>query len=212
MDSLDYLEEPEQYLVCWYTDLADHTATTSEEARLWHELNAFQQNMDAWGGLCDENKSWEPPLSDFQKYNIHANWRNVKLHSGGAFITRDHSGNFLHHAREALTFFPNRLTAELRCLEWALKSMKDLAYQEIVIGYDSHDLLDAVMQPSKWPRFRIIIQKINALCASFSSVAFEIESLGSNKTAWNCKKCAPWWQVSILSGIRRTSLAFSSDS
>lgn len=61
--------------------------------------------------------------------------------------------------------------------------MKDLAYQEIVIGYDSHDLLDAVMQPSKWPRFRIIIQKINALCASFSSVAFEIESLGSNKTA-----------------------------
>lgn len=107
----------------------------------------------------------------------------MKLHSGGAFITRDHSGNFLHHAREALTFFPNRLTAELRCLEWALKSMKDLAYQEIVIGYDSHDLLDAVMQPSKWPRFRIIIQKINALCASFSSVAFEIESLGSNKTA-----------------------------
>ncbi|KAF3532082.1 hypothetical protein DY000_02036862 [Brassica cretica] len=59
--------------------------------------------------------------------------------------------------------------------------MKDLAYQDIVIGSDSHDLIDAVMQPLKWPRFRILLQKIKSLCATFSSVAFETESIGSNK-------------------------------
>lgn len=52
--------------------------------------------------------------------------------------------NVLHHARDALTFSPNRLTSELRCLEWALKSMKDLASQEIVLGADLRELIDAV--------------------------------------------------------------------
>lgn len=65
--------------------------------------------------------------------------------------------NVLHHARDALTFSPNRLTSELRCLEWALKSMRDLASQEIVIGADLRELIDAVMQPLKWPRFRILL-------------------------------------------------------
>ena len=153
----------------------------NEEARLWHELNDAKQSIEVEGGLGNEHKRWEPPLSGFRKCNIHANWRNAKLHSGAAFITRDYSGNVLHHAREALTFSPNRLTAELRCLEWALRNMKDLAYQDIVIGSDSHDLIDAVMQPLKWPRFRILLQKIKSLCATFSSVAFETESIGSNK-------------------------------
>lgn len=70
----------------------------------------------------------------------------IKLHSGGAFIIRDHRGNVLHQAREAFTFSPNRLTAELRCLEWALQSLKDLGYQEVVIGSDLHDLIEAVIR------------------------------------------------------------------
>ncbi|CAN6841129.1 unnamed protein product [Brassica oleracea] len=49
------------------------------------------------------------------KCNIHSYWRNAKLHSGGAFMIRDHIGDVLHHAREAFTFSPDRLTSELRC-------------------------------------------------------------------------------------------------
>nr|VDD38963.1 unnamed protein product [Brassica oleracea] len=62
------------------------------------------------------------------------------------------------------------LTAELRCLEWALRSMKDLAYQEIVVEPDFHEPIEAVMQSSEWPRFRVLLQRINALCASFASI------------------------------------------
>lgn len=61
--------------------------------------------------------------------------------------------NVLHHAREAFTFSPNRLKLELRCLEWTLYSMKDLGYREVVIGSDLHDLSEAVMKQSDWPRF-----------------------------------------------------------
>ncbi|KAL0729491.1 hypothetical protein Bca4012_025584 [Brassica carinata] len=143
-----------------------------EEARVWNELISEPENTEAGGGLLNENKKWEPPMHGFAKCNIHANWRNARLHSGGVFVIRDHTGNVLHHARKAFTFSPNRLTAELRCLEWALQSMKDLL-----------DLLDAVKRTLEWPRFRIILQRIRSLCMQFSFIAFESESLDFNRIA-----------------------------
>ena len=107
-----------------------------EEARLWKELNMQQQTPEILHGLNEETKKWDPPLPGYVKCNIHANWRNAKLHSGVAFIVRDQSGIVLHHAKDANTFSPNRATAELRCLVWTLQSLKDLGYQDVVIGSD----------------------------------------------------------------------------
>ncbi|KAF3597296.1 hypothetical protein DY000_02025799 [Brassica cretica] len=182
-----------------------------EEARVWHELNVVQQNMEVRNGLCDENKRWEPALAGYAKCNIHANWRNAKLHSGTALFIRDYSGNVLHHARDALTFSPNRLTTELRCLEWALRSMKDLAYQEIVVEPDFHEPIETMMQSSEWPRFRVLLQRINALCASFASISFATESVASNKIARKIVKSVfrmvgsnhIWHQENQLSSIIR---------
>ncbi|CAN6838869.1 unnamed protein product, partial [Brassica oleracea] len=58
--------------------------------------------------------------------------------------TGDYRGEVLHHARNAFSFSPNRYTAELRCLEWTLKSMKDLRYQEVMIGTDFQEIVEAV--------------------------------------------------------------------
>ncbi|KAF2581689.1 hypothetical protein F2Q70_00008555 [Brassica cretica] len=120
-------------------------------------LQNNQQNLKLRSGLCEENKKWEPPLSGYAKCNIHANWRNTKLHTGAALIIQDYRGNVLHHEIDALTFSPNRLTAELRCLEWELESMKDLGYQEVVMVSDLHELTESVMKPSNWPSFRILL-------------------------------------------------------
>ncbi|XP_009127418.1 uncharacterized protein LOC103852254 [Brassica rapa] len=165
------------------TSLSTQVMQASEEARIWHEFNFDNRNGEQMNGVLLECKQWEPPIPGSVKCNIHSNWRNAKLHSGGAFIIRDHSGNVLHHARDAFTFSPNRLTAELRCLEWALQSMKDLGYQEIVLGSDLHDLTDAVTCQLNWPRFRAILSRLRILCMSFSSIAFETETVVSNGDA-----------------------------
>ncbi|KAG2249804.1 hypothetical protein Bca52824_089432 [Brassica carinata] len=44
----------------------------NEVARLWHELNDAKQSIEVEGGLGNEHKIWEPPLSGFRKCNIHA--------------------------------------------------------------------------------------------------------------------------------------------
>ncbi|KAL0721546.1 hypothetical protein Bca4012_036145 [Brassica carinata] len=61
-----------------------------EETRIWHELNV-QQKAEKIHGLGERAMEWEPPISGYAKCNIHANWRNAKLHSGAALIIRDHS-------------------------------------------------------------------------------------------------------------------------
>ncbi|KAF3551375.1 hypothetical protein DY000_02006965 [Brassica cretica] len=89
------------------------------------------------------------------KCNVNSKWRNSSSLSGGAWITRNQQGNVLHHTREAFTPSPNRLTAELRCIIWALQSVRDLGFQNVVIG----------------------------LCSSFSSVIFDQESTKTNSIA-----------------------------
>lgn len=154
-----------------------------EEARVWNDLDRDRRSQEIANAQKFEDKVWEPPIYGFVKCNIHANWRNASLHSGGAFILRDSTGNVLHHARDAFTFSPNRLIAELRGVEWALRSMKDLGYKEVIIASDLVDLFSAVKRPTDWPRFRILLQRIEGLCSHFTAVAFETESVSSNQVA-----------------------------
>ncbi|KAG2275492.1 hypothetical protein Bca52824_058047 [Brassica carinata] len=144
-----------------------HIQQAIEEARLWNEVNLRQEPVDNLG-LNGEKKRWEAPLFGVVKCNLHSNWRNDKLHCGVAYIIGDHQGNVLHHARgDAITSSPNRLTSELRCLIWTLRSMKDLGYTETMIGSDFKDVGEAIQE----------------LCLMFQSVVFETESILSNQIA-----------------------------
>lgn len=61
--------------------------------------------------------------------------------------------------------------------------MTNLRYQEIVVGSDFKDIIEAVKKPQDWPLFRALLQQISSLCAKFRSVAFEVESSASNQIA-----------------------------
>lgn len=154
-----------------------------EEARLWHEVNTNSSDTDIDQGLLGAKKKWEPPLAGSVKCSVHSNWRNAVLHSGVAYIVRDYQGNVLHHSRDAITSSPNRLTAELRCLIWTLRSMKDLGYQNLVVGSDSKEAIEAVRTPKDWPRYRSDLTEITHLLTLFRSVTFETESMVSNQIA-----------------------------
>ncbi|KAF3536980.1 hypothetical protein F2Q69_00019599 [Brassica cretica] len=110
---------------------------------IWKNRNkAYTEPMS---GLMGENRRWDPPLTGTVKCNIHSNWRNAKLHSGGAYVIHDHRG--------------------------------------CCVGSDLHDLINAVMRQSNWPRFRALLSRVRILCLSFPSVAFESESASSNGIA-----------------------------
>ncbi|XP_018453816.1 uncharacterized protein LOC130507525 [Raphanus sativus] len=168
--------------------LVNQVQQALEEARLWEEVNGKEEEVVGIQGISAVSKKWEPPMAGFVKCNFHSNWRNASLHSGVAYLVRDQQGNVLHHARDAITFSPNRLTSELRCFIWVLKSLRDLGYQEIVCSSDCHEVMEAVMKPLGWPRYRILLQEITALCGSFHSVAFETESAHSNMVAHEISK------------------------
>ena len=89
--------------------------------------------------------------------------------------------------------------------------MKDLAYQEIVVEPDFHEPIEAVMQSLEWPGFRVLLQRINALCAFFASILFATKYVTSNKIARKIAKSVfrmvgsnhIWHQENQLSSIIR---------
>ncbi|KAL0659354.1 hypothetical protein Bca4012_079939 [Brassica carinata] len=63
---------------------------------------------------------------------------------GAAWILRDHQGNVLFHSRDAFTPSWYRLFAELICICWALQSIHDMGFRDVVLGIDSHDAFQAI--------------------------------------------------------------------
>ncbi|XP_018473662.1 uncharacterized protein LOC108844873 [Raphanus sativus] len=124
--------------------------------------------------------SWQRPQQGVIKCNIHANWRSAAFLIGVSWISRDHQGNVLHHARDALTSSPNRIEAELRCTIWAMQSLKDLGFPHIIIGLDLLSAFQAIVNVVNWPRFRHLLRSIDKLRESFQSVEFEHESQSTN--------------------------------
>ncbi|CAN6827152.1 unnamed protein product [Brassica oleracea var. botrytis] len=121
-------------------------------------------------------RKWVAPASGIVKCNFHTNWRNDRHLTGGAWITRDHRGDVGMHARDALLPSPDKLSAEMNCLLWVRRSLRDLWLEAVSIGTDSQRLVDSIQNPTRWPRYQCLLRQIVALCAEFVVIAFEVES------------------------------------
>lgn len=105
------------------------------------------------------------------------------MHSGGAWIARDHSGVVLFHAREDFTKSPNRIVSELWCFIWTLQSLRDLRLKDVVVGLDCRPAYEILNKASEWPRYRFLLVHITMLRSWFDSCSFEFESMGANSIA-----------------------------
>ncbi|CAH8272218.1 unnamed protein product [Arabidopsis lyrata] len=103
---------------------------------------------------------WLKPPLGILKCNIHASWVSVTAHCGGAWILRNHLGNALFHARDAFLPRMNRLSTELHCLLWCLRSLHDLHINNCEIWSDCNAAVMALENPLEWPKYRSQPDKI----------------------------------------------------
>lgn len=133
------------------------TRQAIEEATIWTEVNSSATTLASLSLALVIAPRWSPPRTGFVKCNVNANWRNSSSLYGGAWITRDPEGTVLHHARDAFTGAPNRLTAELRCIVWSMKSQIDLGHQEVIFAIDNKEAFAALANVAAWLRYRSIL-------------------------------------------------------
>ena len=131
-----------------------------EESTLWNELNKVEQGGNQYLHDLGAPEKWAPPAPGLVKCNMHANWRNDRYLTGGAWITRDHRGEVGMHTRDALLPSPDRLSAEMNCFLWVLRSLRDLRLEEVSVGIDSQRLVEAIQNPIRWPRYRCLLRQI----------------------------------------------------
>ncbi|CDY64201.1 BnaCnng43410D [Brassica napus] len=156
---------------------------TLEEAALWNKLNKAESNGGQVQADMGMPKYWFPPTQGMIKCNLHASWRSDKQFIGVAWITRNHRGDVCMHARDALVPTSDKLAAEMECLLWVLRSLRDLRIEEASIGTESQKLINAIKTPAHWPRYRCLLRQIETVCLEFTVIEFEVESRESNKVA-----------------------------
>ncbi|XP_018487394.2 uncharacterized protein LOC108857880 [Raphanus sativus] len=175
-----------------YADTQDSTSRMlqdmKEEVDQWFFLNSTTAGVDSSRTGVAEDDKWQLPEIGVLKCNIHANWRNAFLHSGVAWITRDHEGNVSHHSRDALCHMPNRMVAELQCVLWAMRSLRDLQMTKVTIALDYQEVMEAIISPQKWPGFRNLLEQVEKLKGEFESLTFECVKASSNGIARDIAK------------------------
>lgn len=150
------------------------------DAATWTSINYPPTTTEDAGDTLGITKTWQRPEPGIVKCNVHAHWRNDTSLIGGAWISRDHHGNVLHHTRDALMSAPNRVTMELKCTIWVLQNVKDLGFRNVRIGLDLCSAFQAISNAKDWPRYRQLLHQLESLRRGFHSVSFEQDSSSTN--------------------------------
>ncbi|XP_033146231.1 uncharacterized protein LOC103863321 [Brassica rapa] len=104
------------------------------------------------------------------------------------WIARDQTGNVSHHARDAIVHAPDRMVAEFRCIIWAITDLRDLGVKKVIMASDYYEVVEAIKAPSRWPRYRDLLQRIMGFKGTFDSLEFEGEKAVANSVTRDIAK------------------------
>lgn len=153
-----------------------------EESDLWQkakdkQISLSKTNLVPYSNLLSY---WIRPVAGMLKCNLSVSWLNEVSMIGGVLIVRDSRGDVLFHARDAFMSSSSRLEAELRVIEWVLRSLRDLSLQDIEIWSVSSKSLSVIQNSRKWPRFRGYSDRILRLSRFFRKLKWCLSHFKAN--------------------------------
>ncbi|EOA32886.1 hypothetical protein CARUB_v10016202mg [Capsella rubella] len=157
-------------------------ASALEDSEVWfHQQSVMIQ--DTQGVECKSNRldtRWFKPVLGRLKCNLNASWVKDSFFCGGAWIIRNHEGNALFHTRDAFVPHINRISAELSCILWCLRSLKDLHILSCEVWRDCNAVLAALESPLEWPKYRAQLDKIIQVKCGMGEISFHMSSTKAN--------------------------------
>lgn len=124
---------------------------------------------------------WKSPPTDWVKCNVGCSWSKENHTCGGAWVMSDSQGIVLMHSRRSFSCIPSRDEAKLKCLIWALNSMKDHHMNKVIFASKDHDILGAILRPRASPSFTFQVAALNNILSSFNDWRVHIEEMTMNR-------------------------------
>ncbi|KAL1225155.1 hypothetical protein V5N11_033566 [Cardamine amara subsp. amara] len=157
-----------------------------EEAELWFQQQEVMRSESRTVTQASyvSAKRWSRPSAGTVKCSLSSKWINSTSMCGGAWILRNHIGEVLFHARDAFVPISDRLAAELRCIIWVLKSLKDLLHVDGgEIWSDYPAAIAAINNRNKWPRYNTFLDQVHQLNGELQGFVFFTSSFQANSIA-----------------------------
>ncbi|KAG7590171.1 hypothetical protein ISN44_As07g023610 [Arabidopsis suecica] len=158
----------------------------------WFEAQVVEKEEDAAlnaqschiqsGGVVSA-KTWSKPLNSWLKCNVGSVWSKRNLCAGGAWVLRDERGKVLFHSRRSFANILCKSDAVLRCVLWAMESMKSHRVDKIIFSFQDKTLVDAVNRPRAWPSFKAQSMALIMSLRYFVEWKVEVEVAAANRGA-----------------------------
>ncbi|CAA7042047.1 unnamed protein product [Microthlaspi erraticum] len=127
---------------------------------------------------------WRRPPPNSVKCNIGASWHRGHFTSGASWIVRDQSGlALLSHSRRSYAMVSSPTEAELLSFYWAIESLKNLHFREMIFESSLALAKEALLLPDLFPQFRPLLDAIFSLLQTFESWSFVHISGTGNRIA-----------------------------
>jgi len=151
--------------------------------------------------------SWEPPPEGWVKCNIGSAWSGKKKVCGGAWVLRDEHGSVILHSRRAFNGCSNKKEASLRCIFWAIDSMRSHRVSRVLFAFEPGDLLSAFTRPKAWPSLAYNVGELTYFLDKVEEWKVVEEKVVSNRGASLIAQSVV--QISVVRRFRSSTLAFS---
>lgn len=102
---------------------------------------------------------------------------------GGAWILRDSQDRVILHSQRVLTDLDKRLEARRKVLSWAIQSVAEHHWDNVIFASEDADLLGAILIPRAWPSFILEVVEVWQVLGGITHWRLEVEETISNKGA-----------------------------
>ena len=118
-----------------------------EDSAAWFAAQSL--NITESPSPIQHQNHWSPPLLSEVKCNIGFSWSKKQCLSGASSVVRDAMGNVLLHSRRSYAQVASIFEAKVRTWEWALESMHNLKFENVIFGASTHEIIQALHKPVK---------------------------------------------------------------
>lgn len=96
---------------------------------------------------------------------------------------RDDEGNAVFHGRDAFTPVCTKISAELRCIVWEIRSPSYLHVKDLKIWSECSFAIEVLNHLRKWSLYMSFVDQIAELLPLFRTLVFRVSSYQTNSIA-----------------------------
>lgn len=173
-------------------------------------VNKAMEDMEEWSRRIDDNQreqslpplaraeeTWTLPPPHWYKCNVDGAWDASKEHYGIGWVLRNHCGEVCWMGLRKIPKLRSPIEVETEALRWAMRSMKQLNFENVIFVSDSKCLVGVLNEIALRPNLHTYVQDIKHIQKGMANSKVTFQCRETNRVADKIAKEAISLEISV---------------